>query len=166
MAERTGHLLHLRKAEDLVTSHEATRTGFLAIALEKNRQSSPIIAEARALYEAASAAANAKSLAEVSELQPALLTAAGLSEKAVSHLTAADRSQAIAGLVENFLEPAGDKFAEELVYRYLLVRGDSFGGKMRNIVGALAQRRFTRALLASLSLSNIEYRWLHAQTNT
>lgn len=165
MAERRVFSLHLQNAEDLITSHEATRAGFVSIALEKNRQASPIIVRARALYEAAMAVASLKALANSSELQPALLTAAGLSDKAISYLTNADKSQAIAALIENFLEPAGDRFAEELVYRYLLVRGDSFGGEMRNIIGAIAQRKLTRALLASLSLSNIKCRWQHSQAN-
>lgn len=47
---------HLRFSDDLVTTYEATRAGFVALALEKNRRATPYVAEARALQEAASKA--------------------------------------------------------------------------------------------------------------
>jgi hypothetical protein len=39
----------IRKSEDLVTSREQTREGFIAFALEKNRRSTPIIESAKSL---------------------------------------------------------------------------------------------------------------------
>ncbi len=45
---------HLTSSNDLVTIYEATRAGFVALALEKNRRATPFVAEARALQEAAS----------------------------------------------------------------------------------------------------------------
>jgi len=47
---------HLRSSDDLVTRYEARRAGFVALALEKNRRSTPYVAEARALQHAASQA--------------------------------------------------------------------------------------------------------------
>jgi hypothetical protein len=38
-----------------------------------------------------------------------------------------------------------------------LTKGDSLGGKMRNIVGALAQRKLCMAIICSLRLSNIDF---------
>jgi type II restriction enzyme len=52
-----------------------------------------------------------------------------------------------------FLEPAGQHFVEELVYRFLLTRGDTLGGSMRNVGGFLAQCKLSRAIIACLSLS-------------
>lgn len=49
---------------------------------------------------------------------------------------------------------------EELVFRFLIVRGDTLGGSMRNLGGALAQRKLTRAIISALRLSNISYTWL------
>jgi len=37
-----------------------------------------------------------------------------------------EKKEVIRGLIENFLEPAGKKFVEELVFRFLLIHGDSF----------------------------------------
>ena len=47
---------HLNSSDDLVTTYEATREGFVALALEKNRRATPYVEEARALQEAASEA--------------------------------------------------------------------------------------------------------------
>ena len=76
-----------------------------------------------------------------------------------------DKEDAIKGLIDNFLEPAGKKFVEELVFRFLLIRGDSLGGSMRNIGGALAQRKLTRAIISALRVAGKSYEWLHSETN-
>ncbi|MCL5256347.1 MAG: type II restriction endonuclease [Chloroflexi bacterium] len=151
---------HLSSITDLVTPYEATRAGFVALALEKNRRATPTVEEARALKAAASLAPAPASLASMSHIRAALITAAGISEKAARYLTEDDKTEAIRGLVENFLEPAGRAFVEELVYRFLLTRGDALGGSMRNVGGELAQRKLTRAVIAALTLSNAGYSWL------
>jgi len=51
-----------------------------------------------------------------------------------------------------------------LVFRFLLTRGDALGGSMRNIGGALAQRKLTRTLLSTLAIAGIPYCWQHAKT--
>lgn len=155
---------HLRSADDLVTPYEQTRAGFVALALERNRRATPFVEEARALKIAASKANAAKDLKKIQTIQIALLTAAGVSDKAAEHLQPQDRKEAIDGLIAKFLEPAGAAFVEELVFRFLLTRGDALGGTMRNVGGALAQRRLTRALLSTLTLNNIRYRWMHGAT--
>jgi type II restriction enzyme len=154
----------IKTPTDLVTSREQTRAGFIAFALEKNRRSTPIIESAKSLKVLASRAKTAKDLLKISEIRPALLTAAGLSDKAVSYFTEDDKVKAIEGLIDNFLEPAGKYFVDEVVYRYLLIKGDSLGGSMRNIVGAIAQQKLVRALLSNLSVSGRSYRWLDNKT--
>ena len=154
----------IRKSEDLVTSREQTRAGFISFALEKNRRSTPIIENAKSLKVLASQAKTAKNLLKIADIKPALLTASGLSDKAVNYFTEEDKDKAILGLIENFLEPAGKYFVDEVVYRYLLIKGDSLGGSMRNIVGVLAQQKFVRTLLSNLSISNTNYQWLDSKT--
>jgi type II restriction enzyme len=112
----------------------------------------------------ASKAKTAKDLLKITEIQPALLTAAGLSDKAVNYFNDDNKVKAISGLIENFLEPAGKGFVDEVVYRYLLIKGDSLGGSMRNIVGAIAQQKFVRTLLSNLSVSRTNYQWLDNKT--
>jgi hypothetical protein len=155
---------HLQSSSDLVTTYEATRAGFVALALEKNRRAIPHVAEARALQEAASKARTPADLLAIKGIESGLLTAAGLSDKSLVHLLPDDKVEAINGLIKNFLEPAGAKFVEELVFRFLLIRGDALGGSMRNIGGALAQRKLTRAIISTLTIAGIRYRWQHSKT--
>lgn len=155
---------NLHSSNDLVTSYEATRAGFVTLALEKNRRATPYVAEARALQEAAAKAHTPADLLTINGIEAGLLTAAGLSEKARAHLLPEDKEKAIDGLIKNFLEPAGVKFIEELVFRFLLTRGDTLGGSMRNVGGVLAQRKLTRALISTLMIAGIGYRWQHTKT--
>ncbi len=152
---------HLARGEDLITPPEAIRSGFVALALEKNRQSTPTIEQARALYATATRIGDPRKLVTAVGLEAALLTAAGISDKALKYLNPEDRSEAVEGLVANFLDPAGGAWVEELVYRFLLIRGDSMGGKLRNIVGVIAKQRLTRSILAALALGGRPFRWLH-----
>ncbi len=157
---------HLKSGDDLMTTYEAIRSGFVALALEKNRRATPFVAQARALKSAASNAKTPQELKSIREIQPALLTAAGLSEKAIGHLQDTDKTQAIQILIEKYLEPAGANFVEELVFRFLLTRGETLGGSMRNVGGVLAQRKLTRAIISALSLAGTRYQWLHSRNNT
>lgn len=102
----------------------------------------------------------------ITDIQSALLTASGISDKANNHLLPKDKKEAIKGLIENFLEPAGKNFVEELVFRFLLIRGDSLGGSMRNIGGFLAQRKLTRSIVSTLRVAGKSFEMLHAKTNT
>lgn len=157
---------HLKSSKSLETTYEAVRAGFVALALEKNRRATPFVAQARALKAAASKAKTPAELMKISEIQPALLTAAGVSDKATNHLQDSDKRAAVSGLIKNFLEPAGVNFVEELVFRFLLTRGDTLGGSMRNVGGFMAQKKLTRALLACLKLAGKKCQWLHADTKT
>lgn len=159
------YLRHLASSADLVTSYEATRAGFVALALEKNRQISPYVEQARSLKVAAAAAQAPRDLLSLPNIRAALLTAAAVSDKANTHLLPEDREIALENLVQNHLEPAGDHFIEELVFRFLLVRGDTLGGSMRNFAGMLAQRKLTGLIIAALRVAGLAYRWLHTKAS-
>jgi hypothetical protein len=156
---------HLDSARSLETTYEAIRAGFVALALEKNRRATPLVAQARALKAAAAKAKTPAALLQISDIQSALLTAAGVSDKAARHLQDSDKRDAIIGLIENFLEPAGANFVEELVFRFLLTRGDTLGGSMRNIGGFMAQKKITRAIIAYLRLTGRHCLWLHSEAS-
>jgi hypothetical protein len=158
------YLQHLKSKGDLQTTYEAIRAGFVALALEKNRRATPFLAEARALKAAIAGIKSPAELLGVTEIQGGLLTAAGVSEKAAGHLQEADQQEAIRGLIEKFLEPAGSNFVEELVFRFLLTRGDALGGSMRNIGGFMAQKKLTRAVIACLSVAGLPCQWLQSET--
>ena len=166
MAKQVPYRLHLKSSDDLVTAYEDVRAGFVALALERNRRATPFVEQARALKVTALTAATPADLVKIEGIQSALLTAAGLSDKAAGHLQAGDKVAAILGLIENFLAPAGAEFVEELVFRFLLTRGDTLGGSMRNVGGVLAQRKLSRALISTLVLAGTPYRWLHSTNSS
>ncbi len=141
---------HLSSASDLVTSYEETRAGFIALALEKNMQATPFVTQAKHLREVASKASQPDDLIAMTEIRSAVLKASGLSDKAEKYFDEKDKEKAIMGLVEKFLRPAGSSFVDELVYRFLLTKGDTLGGMMRNIEGKWAQSKFTEILTAAL----------------
>ncbi|MBN2211688.1 MAG: hypothetical protein JW709_09870, partial [Sedimentisphaerales bacterium] len=150
----------------LVTPYEATRAGFIEIALEKNRKATPFIEEAKALRASVMNLKSAEDLLSRKSLRSALLTAAGLSDKALTHLADSDKGKALKAFINDFLKPAGLKFVDELVYRFLLTRGDALGGMMRNIAGVLGERKFARSIISMLSIHKMDYAWLHAGTKT
>ena len=151
---------YLKSYEDLITPYEETRAGFIALTLEKNRTATPFVEEAKALKIFALKAKTPKELLEINEIQDSLLTAAGVSNKAKTHLQERDKQEAIKGLIENFLEPSGNSFVDELVYRFLLTRGDSLGGRMRNLGGKLGEWRFTRILMSTCSVIGVDFEYL------
>lgn len=104
------NLPFIKSSKDLKTTYEAVRAGFVALALEKNRQATPHVEEARALKVAASTAKTPSDLLIIPDIRSALLTASGVSDKANNHLLPKNKEEAIKGLIENFLEPAGKKF--------------------------------------------------------
>lgn len=157
MPSKAPYRRHLTSSANLETTYEATRAGFVALALEKNRRATPFISEARALQEAANHAKTPSDLLSIQGIENGLLTAAGLSDKAVKYLQPNDKSNAVRELIKKFLEPAGEKFVEELVFRFLLTRGDTLGGAMRNVGGVLAQRKLTRAIISTLNIAGNPY---------
>ena len=164
MAKKAPYRKHLSASSSLVTTYEETRAGFVALALEKNRRATPFIEQARSLKAAAFQAKSPADLLNIDSIQPALLTAAGVSDKAMNYLLPQDKIEAIQGLISKYLEPAGPVFVEELVFRFLLTRGDTLGGSMRNVGGVLAERKLTRATIANLSLAKTPYQWLHGDS--
>jgi type II restriction enzyme len=155
---------HLNSSDSLVTPYEETRAGFIALALEKNRKATPFVEEAKALKVIASKAKNPQDLLKMKEIRGSILTAAGISDKANGYLAEGNRIEAIKGLIGKFLEPAGEQFVDELVYRFLLTRGDSLGGSIRNLAGSVGEQKFSRTLIATLSINGKNYRWFHSKS--
>ena len=70
-----------------------------------------------------------------------------VARKAISHLTTEYKQSAITELIKNYLEPSGNMFVEELVYRFLLTRGDTLGGMMRNIGGGNRRTKINKMFI-------------------
>jgi hypothetical protein len=147
----------IKKSGDLETTYAAQRSGFLDIALRKNREALPYVDEAKVLKSIAITYKNPSDLSKDVRIFSQLVEAAGVSTKANDYLTKTDVEAIVKEFIKNFLETAGENFSDELVYRFLLTKGDALGGRMRNIVGAIASERLTRCLLASLRISRIAH---------
>ena len=63
-------------------------------------------------------------------------------------------------MVEN-----GKQWKSEILYRYLLTRGDSLGGAMRNVTGALANQRFVEAVVKALRQRGAEGQFDTSRSN-
>lgn len=155
---------HITSSSSLVTPYEETRAGFIAMALGKNRKATPFVEQAKSLKERASLASCSQELLSFEEIRPSILAAAGVSDKASKYLTENDRIKAIQSLINDFLKPAGGDFVNELVYRFLLTKGDALGGSLRNLAGALAEQKFSRSVISALRLENRSYIWLHSKS--
>jgi len=156
---------HLSSDADLVTTYEATRAGFILQALERSKRATPHVEEARSLRVAAAAAKDPAALLSIQALYGALLTAAGVSDKAAKQMNDNDKDEAIEGFIAGYLEPAGGEFVEELVYRFLLTRGDALGGTMRNVAGVWGRQRVLRSLVAALGIQSKRYEWRHGASH-
>ena len=135
------------------------------MALEKNRRAIPFVEEGRALRACVIQADKPSDLLSLKTIRSALLTASGLSDKSLKHLRETDKNDAIVGLIEKFLEPAGNDFVDELIYRFLLIRGDTLGGSMRNIAGSLAEAHFKRSVISALNVRGIDFLWESKKSN-
>ena len=98
-------------------------------------------------------------LLKMPAVRPFLISASGLSDKSLNYLNEDDRTEAIKELIDKFLKPAGSHFIDEVIFRYLLIKGDSVGGTMRNRIGAIGEEKLIRCILSNLSVQGITYDW-------
>ena len=148
---------------DLVTLHTDVVQGFLNQAKKKVEVADPFVAEALVFKDQLQNVQNERDLLLLIEnptILSSLISAAGLSDKAKSHLSDSELVEAIIRLFEPFRDQNGDyreDFRDNVLYRYLLTKGDSLGGKMRNIVGSSAEERFYSSVLETLGRDKVEY---------
>jgi hypothetical protein len=145
-----GPTKYISRPEDLVTSRARVQEGFLQQALEKTRRVTPHIVEARRLSKALHSVDKVEDVLRIPGLRNYLISAAGLSDKGRSRFSTAQLDSAIERVLQEVKAQAQDDFREEIVYRYLLIKGDALGGTMRNITGATAAARFSDAVITAL----------------
>ncbi len=150
----------ITEPQDLVTTYEQTRAGFLSIALEKNVIGDPYVKNALAFKAMVANTQGPDDFLKISSVRSFLLTASGLSEKSMQYLDADDQTIAIKDLIEKFLKPAGENYIDEAIYRYLLIKGDAVGGTMRNRIGALGQEKLIRTILSCMNVQGVVYDWM------
>lgn len=145
----------INSPEDLVTSHQAICEGFLNQAIEKGKLAIPYIDQAKRLWNILQEIDSIDELMSISSIQSELLTASGFSDKAKNRLSNLELTSAIKRVLQTVIEDNKDDWKTEILYRYLLTRGDSLGGSMRNLTGALASSRFSDAVINELQQRNV-----------
>lgn len=164
-SENMPYRNHLKSAADLVTLKKDTTAGFIRMSLERSSQATQFVEQGRALKAATTHIHDVPALLSENSLHPAILTAAGVSDKAKQYFLEADEQLAMSEFAKNYLETAGSLFSEELVFRYLLTRGETLGGTMKNIVGYLAEIRLFRAVIAALTIRDQPFKYLSREAN-
>ncbi len=142
---------YIKSHKDLITQRQAIALGFLEQAKEKSIRATPLVEEAKQLLEELR---KAKNIDEVIKTVPIkkLASAVGFSDKAQTKFGETELRELIQNVIETIIKKVGDGFREELLYRFLLTRGDTLGGMMRNVTGAAATISFTGSIVTLLNI--------------
>ena len=150
--------LNVTSAASLITMPEARRSGFLEYALRRNKEAVPFIDKAKALKATLQAHTNQPhDILSIVKVRESLLESAGISVKAKAHLSDIDKERLLVDFIDQILIPSGKDYIDEIIYRYLLTSGDALGGKMRNIVGSIANEKFNRFVISQLQICGINF---------
>jgi len=148
---------YIKSPKDLVTPIDVTQNGFLQQALRKTTEASPYIDSARQLLSNLQLASKPQDLIEISEIRSELVTAAGFSDKATNYFSPSELTNALLEVLQEIENKTGLDWRAEIVYRFLLTRGDTLGGAMRNILGAEAKAKIIEAVELALQEKAIPY---------
>ncbi len=141
----------INQAENLQTKHRAICDGFLAQAIQKTKKAEPFVKEAKTFYKALKKIRTTEKLLASTKYRNDLTSACGFSDKAKSQLTERELSDAIKKVLTRIYKKSSSNFRENILYRYLLTKGDTLGGSMRNLTGASAGTKLTEKIIERLS---------------
>lgn len=153
-------LRYVATHEDLITSRESTCQGFLDQAKVKAEKANIYIQRGLAFWQDLENTATISDVPSNPRLQEGLIATAGVSSKARRYLTNEDIQRILFGIIEGIPDDRKNAFREELLYRYLLTKGASLDGEMRNYTGAQAGRNFVAELLEVLQINHDPSVWL------
>lgn len=156
---------YITSPQDLVTTREAIRRGFTDQAVQKAKRAAPYIVQAQALHERLLAFDTIANAAVDPTLRNMLLSSVGLSDKARRRLPSTDLDMILAETLRQIAEDFPEGWREQLVYRFLLNRGDTLGGSMRNLTGAAGGVQLTAAIATALRQSSTDFTVEHAPHN-
>lgn len=98
---------YITKSEDLVTSREITKKGFLEQSIKKAEVASPYIERAKEFLKALKGVSTTKEIVDLSTFQDELLAAASFSEKASNYFSKQERKEFIRKTTKKLLEEDG-----------------------------------------------------------
>lgn len=154
----------IKNSKDLQTKHRAICDGFLTQALKKTEKASPFVEKAKIFYDVLKKVKTIEKLLARSEYRNDLASACGFSDKAMSQLTDTELNSAIQKVLSRISKESGTGFREEILYRYLLTKGDTLGGSMRNVTGASAGTKLTEKIIERLSGNKKKIELLKSKT--
>ncbi len=149
-------LKYVQSPKELVTPIDITQSAFLEQALRKTRKVTPYVDLAKRLLNKLQVVHAPQELLGFPEIRDDLVTAAGFSDKATNYFSASQLEEALLKVLQEIEQKAGPDWRAEITYHFLLTRGDTLGGVMRNIMGAKAKVKFIDAILAALRDKSIE----------
>lgn len=162
---RLTELRYVRTPKDLVTSIDATQNGFLRQALRKTKEAGPYVDHAKQLLNSLQKVKQPRELIRIQEIRNDLVTAAGFSDKATNYFSSSELEKALLEVLLEIEIQAGTEWRTEIIYRFLLTRGDTLGGVMRNIMGAEAKTRFSEAILEALRNKDVTPSIVYSKDN-
>ncbi len=93
-----------------------------------------------------------------------LATAMGFSDKAQSYFSDTELRDLITPVLELISKNSGSNFRTEILYRFLLTRGDTLGGEMRNLTGESGPIKFIAAVARELKGHKIESAFFYGKS--
>ena len=151
---------------DLQTTHAETVKGFLSQALAKTTKADVHLVEAKRLASVLQRINDINQILADPTIQNALVAASGISDKARNHLSYQDMQNSLAAILKTIAVKNPADWKDEIVYRYLLTRGDTLGGTMRNYIGALGGRELSASVIASLNRAGLAHRVVVSSANS
>ena len=142
---------YINDAEDLVTAKEETTKGFIKQAQDKIDLATPYIDSAIEFQKKLATISNIKECLGDESLHKMLLGVVGMSDKALKHISHDQEVNILNETLKSIQKKAGDNWSKELVLRYLLTKGDSLGGSLRNLTGTNAKNSFASSITKALT---------------
>ena len=143
-------------SRDLVTAHQATREGFARQAAQKRVAANEYVARAQHLKCTLSGLSEPQAALEIPDIQRELIAAAAYSDKATQYFSDEELKNELRAMLQSTYEIEGKNWRDAIVFRFLLTRGDSLGGTMRNLTGSTAASIFAEAILETLNECGFE----------
>ena len=148
--------MKVKAATELATSKIETCKGFVEQAALKSKRAARHVEAANAFWSELKKITNIKDLIHAKHLRDELIAVAGVSTKAKKYLKDGDIDAILAGIVAGIPPDQASSFHQDIFLRYMLTKGASFDGEMRNVIGASAQRKVARLLCGKFKQNEVE----------
>jgi type II restriction enzyme len=88
----------------------------------------------------------------------------GFSDKAQRYFPETELREAIKPVLDLITKNSGSDFRTEILYRFLLTRGDTLGGEIRNLTGESGPTKFIAAVVKALKEREIKPTFFHGKS--